>query len=150
MYTIKRHDYIDLYFFWWSGLFIDYLFFLWGAWFGRLGTVEGLGSLVGLPSYARSNHSKFLLRSRKKHIFWKRKKRKILILKNIFAHFQKIFFLRKQKTWENFWITMSMWNFVRNPFFASINATEHFWRPKTISEKSSNIDKKSQLFRLCW
>ena len=62
----------------------------------------------------------------KKNIFWKWAKIffKIEFSKIIFSKsiFQKIFFFDEKKSWENFWITMSMWNFVRNPFFASINA----------------------------
>ena len=60
--------------------------------------------------------------------------------KNIFCSFSKIFFFAKKKSWEFFWITISMWNFVRNPFFASINETEQFWRSKTTSE---TFQKKS-------
>ena len=33
-----------------------------------------------------------------------------------------------------FWVTISMRNFVRNPFFAFINATEQFLRSKTLSK----------------
>ena len=53
-----------------------------------------------------------------------------------FCSFSKNIFFQRKKSCDFFWITISMWNFVRNPFFASINATEQFWRPKTTSETS--------------
>ena len=49
-----------------------------------------------------------------------------------FCSFSKnIFFFDEKKSWEKNWITISMWNFVRNPFLASINATEQYWRPQS-------------------
>ena len=43
----------------------------------------------------------------------------------IFCNFQSENFCRKKMSWQKNWNIMSMWNFVRNPFLASINATEH-------------------------
>ena len=67
-----------------------------------------------------------------------------MFFEKYFCSFSKnIFFSTKKKSWDFFWITISMWNFVRNPFFASINETEQFWRFKTTSE---TFQKKVRFF----
>ena len=44
----------------------------------------------------------------------------------IFFHFQNVFFVIEKKSWEKNRITISKQNFARNPFLASINATDSY------------------------
>ena len=73
----------------------------------------------------------------------------------IFFHFQNVFFVIEKKSWEKNRITISMQNFVRNPFLASINSTDNsgqdFWLcvffPSTCNEQHPHLMNQHDVLR---